>query len=178
MNDVEPVIIIGASVAGAVAARTLTARGIPVTVIEAREESGGRLWNESLGEDLKVEVGANWVHGFGVGDDLESYTTDKLQLNRGRTDTESNAFYEQQYPHKLVSSTHIQETSRRLDKTVKKVTKGITRPSEDISLAQALKIKAQWEPTNALARTKKVSSFELINGLSIKDLYAFHQLAD
>lgn len=61
MSQRTDVIVIGAGVAGAVAARELSARGATVRVIEARERVGGRVWTDvRLGHAL--ELGGTWVH--------------------------------------------------------------------------------------------------------------------
>ena len=57
-------IVIGAGIAGAAAARDLRAAGLDVTVVEARDRVGGRIW--SNGEwGVPVELGAAWIHGTG-----------------------------------------------------------------------------------------------------------------
>jgi monoamine oxidase len=55
------VAIVGAGLAGLVAARDLRAAGASVTVLEARNRVGGRLLNESLGDGVVVEVGGQWI---------------------------------------------------------------------------------------------------------------------
>ncbi len=56
------VLILGAGIAGLVAARALLAGGLRVTVLEARERVGGRLLTEHVsGQD--VELGAEFIHG-------------------------------------------------------------------------------------------------------------------
>jgi len=55
-------IVVGAGLAGASAAHDLRAAGLEVTVIEARDRVGGRIWsNEEWG--VPVELGAAWIHG-------------------------------------------------------------------------------------------------------------------
>ena len=55
-------IVIGAGIAGAAAARDLRAAGLAVTVIEARDRVGGRIWStDEWG--VPVELGAAWIHG-------------------------------------------------------------------------------------------------------------------
>ena len=58
----ERVIVIGAGIAGLGAARTLADAGYTVTILEARNRIGGRIWTDSsLG--FPVEMGAGWIHG-------------------------------------------------------------------------------------------------------------------
>ena len=56
------VIVIGAGMAGLVAARLLHDSGCAVTVLEARDRLGGRIWTDQrLGSPC--DLGASWVHG-------------------------------------------------------------------------------------------------------------------
>jgi monoamine oxidase len=55
------VAIVGAGLAGLVAARQIAAAGARPLVIEARERVGGRLLNEEIGEGKVVEVGGQWI---------------------------------------------------------------------------------------------------------------------
>jgi monoamine oxidase len=55
-------LIIGGGIAGLVAARHLTDGGLRVTLLEARDRLGGRIYTESTGE-FPVELGAEFVHG-------------------------------------------------------------------------------------------------------------------
>lgn len=58
----ERVIVVGAGMAGLVAARLLHDSGFAVTVLEARKRIGGRTWtDDSLG--APVDLGGSWVHG-------------------------------------------------------------------------------------------------------------------
>lgn len=58
----ERVLVVGAGMAGIVAARLLRDSGFAVTVLEARERLGGRVWTDhSLGAPL--DLGGSWVHG-------------------------------------------------------------------------------------------------------------------
>lgn len=59
-RDTE-VVVVGAGLAGLVAARRLTASGVDVVVCEARERVGGRLVSESIGGGEQLELGGQWV---------------------------------------------------------------------------------------------------------------------
>ncbi|QVQ51737.1 FAD-dependent oxidoreductase [Spiractinospora alimapuensis] len=61
MTEKRDVVIVGAGVAGLVAARELTRQGIDVVLLEARDRIGGRTWTDHrLGRDL--EMGGTWLH--------------------------------------------------------------------------------------------------------------------
>ena len=58
----ERVLVIGAGMAGLVAARLLHDSGFKVTVLEARDRLGGRTWTDDrIG--APVDLGGSWVHG-------------------------------------------------------------------------------------------------------------------
>jgi monoamine oxidase len=57
-------IVVGAGAAGLAAANRLAAHGVDVTVLEARDRIGGRVWTihpDSL--TVPVELGAEFLHG-------------------------------------------------------------------------------------------------------------------
>ena len=62
MHDCD-VVVVGAGLAGLTAARELTAAGLEVRVLEARDRVGGRTLNHSVGERPEdvVELGGQWV---------------------------------------------------------------------------------------------------------------------
>ena len=55
------VAIVGAGLAGLAAARSLTAAGLSVLILEARDRVGGRTLNHPLADGSVVEVGGQWV---------------------------------------------------------------------------------------------------------------------
>src|SRR5215470_18114089 len=62
--DEFDVIVIGAGAAGLAAAHALSARGLSVAVLEARERIGGRIWTiRPEGSSVPLELGAEFVHG-------------------------------------------------------------------------------------------------------------------
>lgn len=55
------VVVVGAGVAGLIAARELARHGLRTVVLEARDRIGGRTWTDHrLGRDL--EIGGTWLH--------------------------------------------------------------------------------------------------------------------
>ncbi|MBN1527878.1 MAG: flavin monoamine oxidase family protein [Thermoleophilaceae bacterium] len=61
MTREADVAVVGAGLAGLTAARRLTAAGVSVAVVEARDRVGGRVLNEDIGGGNVVEVGAQWI---------------------------------------------------------------------------------------------------------------------
>jgi monoamine oxidase len=53
--------VIGAGLAGLAAADALSAAGVAVTVLEARNRVGGRVWSQRVGNGALVEMGAEFV---------------------------------------------------------------------------------------------------------------------
>ncbi|MEI7864985.1 MAG: FAD-dependent oxidoreductase [Chthoniobacterales bacterium] len=58
-------IVVGAGVSGLAAADYIRKRGWEVTILEARERIGGRVWSRKdwLGNS-PVDIGASWIHGI------------------------------------------------------------------------------------------------------------------
>ena len=55
------VLVVGAGLAGLIAARELLAANVSILVLEARDRVGGRLLNHTLANGTVVEVGGQWV---------------------------------------------------------------------------------------------------------------------
>ncbi|MEO1095064.1 MAG: FAD-dependent oxidoreductase [Cyanobacteria bacterium J06638_28] len=60
--NVGRIAIVGAGISGLAAAHTLANHGLDVTVLEARERIGGRVWTDR-GLGTAVDLGASWIHG-------------------------------------------------------------------------------------------------------------------
>lgn len=55
------VVIVGAGLAGLAAARMLTAAGVEVIVLEARERVGGRVYTRAASHGTLLDLGAQWI---------------------------------------------------------------------------------------------------------------------
>jgi len=61
MHTQQRVVVVGAGFAGLSAAISIADAGVDVTVLEARERVGGRVWSMTLTNGAIVELGAEWI---------------------------------------------------------------------------------------------------------------------
>jgi monoamine oxidase len=62
MGDNPDVLVVGAGAAGLAAARELTSAGVNLTLLEARDRIGGRVYTDRSAR-VPVELGAEFIHG-------------------------------------------------------------------------------------------------------------------
>ena len=107
--------IIGAGMSGLAAAHALAGEGRTVTVFEARDRIGGRVWtSDQLG--LPLDLGASWIHGVRrnpltrLSDELEleRLPTDDSYIIRGRNGEE---MHERDAPDWLENVVEFQHTA-------------------------------------------------------------------
>jgi monoamine oxidase len=60
-TDETEICVVGAGFAGLAAARRLAAAGRDVTVLEARDRVGGRVWNREMSDGTIVSAGGTWL---------------------------------------------------------------------------------------------------------------------
>jgi len=64
MSPFADVIVVGAGAAGLAAAAELGRAGLRVTVLEARDRIGGRIYTVSDSSGMAIELGAEFIHGM------------------------------------------------------------------------------------------------------------------
>lgn len=90
-NVNESILVIGAGMAGIGAARALQDAGYTVTVLEARNRIGGRVWTDhTLG--LPLDMGASWIHG--VNGNPLTELANQINAERVNTDYDNMAVYD------------------------------------------------------------------------------------
>ncbi|MFI5778781.1 flavin monoamine oxidase family protein [Nocardia sp. NPDC051570] len=85
------VAVVGAGVAGLVAARELTRQGYRVLVVEARDRVGGRLHGAELPDGGEIEMGGQWI---GPGQDRIAALITELGLSTYRTYDKGRRLFE------------------------------------------------------------------------------------
>ena len=69
------VVVVGGGMAGIAAARKLQQNGHKVTLLEARDRMGGRVWTStSLG--FPTDLGASWIHGANAQNPLTPFVSE------------------------------------------------------------------------------------------------------
>lgn len=87
----ESILVVGAGMAGLAAARTLHDLGYQVTLLEARDRIGGRVWTSHVWSDIPVDLGASWIHG--VNNNPLTKLADQIGVIRAETDYDNAILY-------------------------------------------------------------------------------------
>lgn len=132
------VLVIGAGLAGLVAAQELTTRGYRVIVLEARDRIGGRVWTNHDWPNAALDLGASWIHGV-TGNPIAALAQ-KFNVDTVPTDYDSIAIYASE--GKLLSEADAERLNATLDDLLQALDKERKRRMEadepDISLGAAI----------------------------------------
>lgn len=77
MRVVMRVVILGAGLAGLTTAYLLNDEPVDVTILEARNRPGGRIWTQTIGGETRAEAGATW---FGLKHEYIVQLLDELNI--------------------------------------------------------------------------------------------------
>lgn len=63
-QQAKTIIVVGAGASGIATARELHDAGHTVTILEARDRIGGRIWTDTRMANIPLDLGASWIHGI------------------------------------------------------------------------------------------------------------------
>ena len=132
------VIVVGAGVAGLVAARDVARTGLRVLVLEGRDREGGRVWTSALGD-----LGASWIHGAARHNPIFRLATDE-DIATVQTDYESATIFSARAGGEL--RRHEQERTwkacEHVVKEAKKLETGLRSACNDSATLEAVHVDA------------------------------------
>lgn len=165
-------IVVGAGVAGLAAAKTLQAAGVAVTVIEARDRIGGRIWTDrTLG--VPVDMGASWIHGA-VGNPITKLATGTA-IQTVASDDDAYAVY--RTDGALVPDDELDDADEEMESFLEDVLQLADEIDDDISIAEGIKIALEGEQLSAVERWW-LEITELDYATSLARLSLFYALED
>lgn len=144
----EDVIILGAGLSGLAAANALTQRGKHVTLFEARERVGGRIWTSHAWKGAPMDLGASWIHGV-KGNPLTKIA-DKIGVARLATRYESAIAYDA-----LGKEMSLDGGMEKAETLVTAAVKAAQQKEHDISLKDAITASRAWQ--NADQKTQRLT---------------------
>lgn len=138
-QETPDIIVIGAGIAGLAAARSLHSQGVRVTVLEARDRIGGRLWTHKSTFSTPVDLGGSWIHGSGGGNPLTRIAKEHNIVTE-KTDYDNSLVYDElgrKLPDYVEEKYEV--TYERLFKSVLQMRKEHAKAHcADISVGEAL----------------------------------------
>jgi monoamine oxidase len=131
----KKVIVVGAGMAGAAAARALRNAGCQVLVLEARNRTGGRIHTHT-GWGTNIELGANWIHNARHPENALPQLADTLGIERRHTSYSAAKIYDAEGD--ALSKLRFGLFYLRFEKQLKKYSALLRQMPADISMRQAM----------------------------------------
>lgn len=131
----KKVLIIGAGMAGAAAARTLVDAGCDVVVLEARNRTGGRIHTHS-DWGYNIELGANWIHYANHPDNPLHALAERLNIGLRKTNYGSIALFD--HTGNPVSRIAMARFYLQFNKAFKQAAPALLAAETDTSLAEVI----------------------------------------
>lgn len=113
------VIIIGAGIAGLAAAKEMKKKGHTVTVLEARNRVGGRIWSDRSIPGAALDMGASWIHGIS-NNPIHKIASD-LALPMKVTDYDSMRVYDADGQPSSISAANVQTFAANLSSEIEEL---------------------------------------------------------
>lgn len=130
-------LVIGAGVAGLAAARALRSASFKVTVLEARDRIGGRVWTNHAWQDAPLDMGASWIQGVN-GNSITKLAA-QFDVKTYETDSDSVVIYD--WEGEELSEDEAEEIDAAMEALMEQAEKArdeMDEDEDDIALGDAL----------------------------------------
>jgi monoamine oxidase len=171
--ETTEIIIIGADIAGLAAANYLSKHNRTVTVLEARNRYGGRIWSENQW-GVTLAKGAHWIHGAEQNPMMELAKQFHSPLMRFNNSSFYRMFTSQ---GKQIPTDVIQQFNNRFEKILDEAKTVAWKTESDCSLSSALSDYLTMDSSNEFVSTllsRKLAYFQNYIGADYQDISARH----